>query len=108
MFKKLGKMALLPILAMGVIGCTSEEEKYIGTWENEKISLTLLKASVCKTSEQGRDGRKSFSCEWNYDEKVITIAGSEQFSLKLDNSKLILSPHRGEEIFELSKVINDK
>lgn len=106
MFRKIGKLALLPILAMVVIGCTGEDEKYIGNWSgadqngNDKMTISLMADSKCKGSinKKGK-GERSFNengCSWNAKEQTINFIGMGFTSpFKLDGNKLLVSKSKG-------------
>jgi len=92
-------------LVFSLSGCNGGESKedYLGKWkaDNGKATLTLMKDNVCKVYIE-KTG--STSCSWNYEEKVVTMAGKYQFALKLKQGKLFLDSVDGREKMTFNKV----
>ena len=99
MFKILVKVGLVGLVAIGLIGCGTSEDNFIGKWGDEEIEITLMKASVCKAI--GPQGK--LPCEWHYDEKTLTLGEILQYSIKLDGNKLLFSKN-GEVDITLTKI----
>ena len=103
-------MALLPMLAMGVVGCSaSEDEKYIGKWSdsNAGINFTFIKDSTCIMGEGSKVYAPSSSCSWG-DNKITQKNGALYF-YKLDGATLYIDGQENEltaseSEFKLTKV----
>ena len=110
MFKKIGKMALLPMLVLGVVGCNaSEDEKYIGKWSdsNTGINFTFIKDSTCIMAEGSNVYASSSSCSWG--DNKITVKNKEHYFYKLDGATLYIDGQENEltaseSEFKLTKV----
>lgn len=99
MVKNLVKVGLVVITTLSISGCFGDsEESYLGEWKGDHkgVSLELWKAPAC---DARNEDFKRIPCAWSFKDKVITFDGREQYSIKLDNDKLILSGEKGKILF---------